>query len=837
MKRSKSSKRLGTSARLNIWMMAAFSVMILWGIFLVRERLLQNSQQMGTSLVQSYAKEEESRLAVYKTLLELGIQYIDGQVSEGAGSGEIQSWLSGYFEHLKGTFNEEIINPYAVVDGRILGATFWEGDQGYDFYGTQWYQRAVEADGEAAFTDVYEDVITGEKMITLSRKSETTDNVLAFDIRLDKFHMDFKDTQMPCGSSYYLFDGNRQLIYYSSGLDASPQEIAVYAERLLEGIDQGNFSAYNDMVKDLNGRSRGVYYCSMENGWTSVLTVPVNQILLGEMNGFMLLLTALFTGLFLIMAAVVIRSAVNERKMRRISEAMQTLGDTYYAIYRVNFTKGTYETIKTVSDMEQKVGRGGSYETLMDAVKRVVDDGVWEEFYNSFSCENIRRLIQEKVTDFGGDYRRKFGDAWRWVNIRVIYNEVLGHDEAILCFREVDAEKKAQMDQQLLLETSLETARKNMKERNLFFSSVSHDMRTPLNAVIGLSKLAERSVQEPEKVREYLGKIGQSGRQLLTLINDILDMSKLEQSRESSLDYKPMDLCRCVEDAVSIFTDQAKEEGKELALSMDVRERMVLCDPFRLTQILNNLLSNALKYSGPGAGVWVELRELLPESGEKNQYRLTVRDTGIGMSQEFLGRIFEPFTRETVFAPAKITGTGLGMPIVKALVDQMDGEIRVESRLGEGSAFTVTLPLAAAREEAEEKAKGEAFDLHGKKLLLAEDNEINMEITAAFLEQMGAEVVQAWDGQEAAERFAASAPGELAAILMDMQMPRLDGCGASRKIRAMERPDAAEIPIIAVTANAFAEDIEKIREAGMDGHVTKPLEVEKLKEALEGCLK
>lgn len=834
MKRSKSRQRLGPSMKLNIWMMAAFFVMILWGIFLVRERLLQNSQQMGTSLAESYAKEEESRLAVYKTLLELGIQYIDEQVSEGADSREIQSWLSGYFEHLKEAFNEEIINPYAVVDGHILGATFWEGDQGYDFYRTQWYQRAVEADGEAAFTDVYVDAVTGKKTITVAQQSGVTDNVLAFDIRLDRIHLDYGNDRMPCGSSYYLFDGNRQLIYYASGFNASAKDIAAYAERLLEGIEKGDFSAYNAMVKDLKGKSRGVYYCNMENGWTSVLTVPINQILLGEVNGFMILLSSLFLGLFLIMVAVVARSAVNERKMARISEAMQTLGDIYYAIYRVNFTKGTYETIKTLPDMEQKVGKGGSYEALMSEIKKVVDEAVWEEFSSSFSCGHIRSLIQDKVTDFGGDYRRKFGDAWRWVNIRVIYNEVLGQDEVIFCFREADAEKKGQMDQRLLLETALETARKNMKERNLFFSSVSHDMRTPLNAVIGLAELAKRSADEPEKVREYLGKIGQSGRQLLTLINDILDMSKLEQSGESALDYKPMDLCQCVEDGVSIFTDQAGAEGKKLELCMDVRERMVMCDPFRLTQILNNLVSNALKYSSSGAGIWVELCQLPPEGGEQNRYRLTVRDTGIGMSQEFLERIFEPFTRETVFAPARITGTGLGMPIVKALVSQMDGEITVESRLGEGSTFTVMLPLTAAAQEAAPKKEGGAGpDLRGKKLLLAEDNEINMEITAEFLAQMGAEVVQAWDGQEAVERFAASAPGELSAILMDMQMPRLDGCGASRAIRAMERPDAAKIPIIAVTANAFAEDIERIREAGMNGHVTKPLEIEKLQRALE----
>lgn len=839
--RSRSRKRLSLSMKLNLWIMVAFSMMILWGIFLVRERLLQNAQQMGTSLAESYAREEENRLAFYKVLMEMGVQHIDEQVSEGADNQDIQAWLSGYFELLKENFSQEVMNPYAVIGGKLLGSALGEEGEDYDFYSAQWYQLAMEADSKAVLTDVYENPDTGKKMITIAQKSKLTDNILAFDIPLDKLHIvHCGDNRLPQGSSYYLFDGNRQLIYYVSGFNASQQEVAVYAKHLLEGIDAGKFSAYNAIVKDLAGNARGVYYCNMENGWTSVLTIPINQILLGEVDGFMILLSSLFLGLFLIMAAVVVRSAVNERKMFRISEAMQTLGDAYYAIYRVNFAKETYEMIKAAPDMREKVGKRGDYGALLRELKNLVDGKVYEEFSSSFSCESIRRLIQERITDFGGDYQRRFGEVYKWVNIRVIYNEVLGPDEVIFCFREVDAEKKRQLDQQLLLETSLESAQKNMKSRNLFFSSISHDMRTPLNAVIGLAELAKRSAGDANKVQEYAEKIGQSGQQLLTLINDILDMSKLEQSGESVLDYRPMDLCRCVEDGISIFTDQAREEEKKLELHFDVRDPMVLCDPFRITQILNNLVSNAIKYSFPGAEIQVGLRQLSAEAGGMIPYQLTVRDTGIGMSKEFLERIFEPFTRETVFAPTKIKGTGLGMPIVKALVGQMNGEITVESYLGEGSLFTVTLPLAAAEQvTALERKDGDSGkpDLTGKVLLLAEDNEINMEIATAFLEDMGARVVQAWNGREAVERFAASEPGELGAILMDMQMPELDGCGASREIRAMKRPDAAKIPIIAVTANTFAEDMERIREAGMNGYISKPLEVDKLQKVLEGCLR
>ena len=255
-------------------------------------------------------------------------------------------------------------------------------------------------------------------------------------------------------------------------------------------------------------------------------------------------------------------------------------------------------------------------------------------------------------------------------------------------------------------------------------------------------------------------------------------------------------------------------------------------DPFRLQQVLNNLLSNALKFTGKGDSITVTARQV--RGGDQPRYRLEVADTGIGMSAEFLQRLFEPYARELRFSAAQAGGTGLGMAITKSLVAQMDGEISVQSQPGEGTVFTLVLPFAAARPEAvpPEPEKQDAPSLEGLRVLVAEDNEVNMEIVTELLTMAGAQVTQAWNGKEAVELFQKSPPYWYQAVLLDMQMPVLDGCGAARQIRALKREDAAAVPLIAATANVFPEDIAATAAAGMDAHVAKPIDFTALRDTL-----
>ena len=325
---------------------------------------------------------------------------------------------------------------------------------------------------------------------------------------------------------------------------------------------------------------------------------------------------------------------------------------------------------------------------------------------------------------------------------------------------------------------------------------------------------------------DYLEKIRFSSRQLLELVNDILDMSRLEQGK-IALNYQEFNLLESLESMTAAFRVQAEREGKHFQTVFDIRSKRILGDSFRISQILNNLLSNAFKFTSEGDEISLQVKQF--ESRGSAKFQFIVRDTGLGMSEEFLPHLFEPYARETRFTAQQISGTGLGMPIVKNLVTQMSGQINVESRLGEGTVFTVTVPFAAAEEDTvkgktpEKKPGDAAFSLKGRKVLLAEDNLINMEIATEILTMHGVEVIQAENGVKAVEAFQASAPFSIDAILMDMQMPEMDGCEAARRIRSLRRPDSG-LPIIAVTANAFAEDIAETSKAGMDAHISKPID-------------
>lgn len=357
-------------------------------------------------------------------------------------------------------------------------------------------------------------------------------------------------------------------------------------------------------------------------------------------------------------------------------------------------------------------------------------------------------------------------------------------------------------------------------------------MHTPLNAILGLSKLVCQNADNPQKVQGYMDRIYYSSRQLLDLVNDILDMSRMEQGKVI-LNNENFDLKQCIEDCVSTFSIRAEAEKKHFSVNYSLFQSNIIGDSVRMSQIMNNLLSNAFKFTSEGDSISITIKQF--EDKEYSQYQIAVQNTGIGMSKDFLPQLFEPYARETTFSFCKISGTGLGMPIIKNLVTQMSGKIHVTSELGVGTTFTVTIPFTVVREKKNlpEPKNIPVFSLNGKKILLAEDNMVNMEIASEILSMNGVNIVQAWNGKEALSLFKASRLFKFDAILMDMQMPQMDGCEAAQNIRALSRPNAQTIPIIAITANAFAEDIAATTAAGMNAHVSKPIDFNILCQTLE----
>ena len=385
---------------------------------------------------------------------------------------------------------------------------------------------------------------------------------------------------------------------------------------------------------------------------------------------------------------------------------------------------------------------------------------------------------------------------------------------------------------------ALQSAERASKAKTDFLSNMSHDIRTPMNAIIGITTLMKNELHQPEKLAEHLGKLETSGQLLLGIINNILDMSRIE-SGKTTLNVEKMNLPQQIRQLDSIIRQQAGQRRQTFTVNTHLQHENVLADPNRLNQVLMNILSNAVKYTPTGGHIQLEVDEL-PRNEHYARYRFVVQDDGIGMSEDYQKTLFDPFTREERSGTNKVQGTGLGMAITKSIVDLMGGSINVESATGKGTRFEVVLefPIDAEADHAHQvqalpEEVEETSPLSGMKFLCAEDNAINAEILQMLLETKGASCTICPNGQEIVDAFANVKPGEYDMILMDVQMPIMDGLEATRRIRNGENPLGRVIPILAMTANAFLEDMQKSKEAGMDAHLSKPVDIAALEQTVK----
>ena len=363
-----------------------------------------------------------------------------------------------------------------------------------------------------------------------------------------------------------------------------------------------------------------------------------------------------------------------------------------------------------------------------------------------------------------------------------------------------------------------------------FLQRMSHDIRTPINGIRGMVNMADHYADDMEKQTEYRTKVKEASNLLLELVNDVLDMSKLE-SGEVVLEESPFNLSSIFREVFNVIEQMAAEQNIRIVWEKkEIIHRDLIGSPMYVKRVMMNILSNAVKYNRENGQIYISCREILSEQPEMTIMEFVCRDTGIGMTDEFQKHIFEPFAQEHTGSRTKFAGTGLGMPITKKLVEKMGGTVTFESEKGVGTTFVIRVPfkIDLDADKREEQTDASEKSIKGLHILLAEDNELNMEITEFVLQNEGADLTKAWDGQEAVELFRNSEPGEFDVILMDIMMPVMDGYEAAKMIRSLDREDAKEIPIIAMTANAFTEDRIKAKAAGMDEHVAKPVDVELL---------
>ena len=428
-------------------------------------------------------------------------------------------------------------------------------------------------------------------------------------------------------------------------------------------------------------------------------------------------------------------------------------------------------------------------------------------------------------------YFLMFSIFWFWT-----YRTNLAH-------RKQEQEKDEKYKAELLIAAKKAEAANEAKTE--FLQRMSHDIRTPINGIRGLVNMADHYADDMEKQTEYRTKVKEASNLLLELVNDVLDMSKLE-SGEIVLEEIPFNLSSISREVFVVIEQMAAEQNIRVAWEKkEITHRDFIGSPGYVKRVMMNILSNAVKYNKENGQIYVSCVEIPSEQPEMTTMEFVCWDTGIGMAEEFQKHIFEPFAQEYTGSRAKFAGTGLGMAISKKLVEEMGGTITFESKKGVGSTFVIRVPFkidldADKREESKDVSEKSIKGMH---VLLAEDNELNMEIAEFLLQNEGAEVTKAWNGQEIVELFRKSEAGEFDVILMDIMMPIINGYEAAKRIRSLDREDAKKIPIIAMTANAFTEDRIRAKEAGMDEHVAKPIDVEllikvihKLVDCLEKCL-
>ena len=394
----------------------------------------------------------------------------------------------------------------------------------------------------------------------------------------------------------------------------------------------------------------------------------------------------------------------------------------------------------------------------------------------------------------------------------------------------MQSEHKKRDERAKALENMANAALAADRAKSTFLFNMSHDIRTPMNAIIGYLNLARRHLDEKDKLTDYMDKIDNCSANLLSLLNNVLDLARIEGD-EIVTEETPLNIGDTFQACVEMFENVAKENKQELTVSCDLSKPQVYVDKIHFTEIVMNLLSNALKYTGEGGTVHCEIHQDFPE-GNDGQTRIifSVSDNGIGMSQEYQKKIFDAFSRERNTTEGGVEGSGIGMAIVKKLIDAMGGSISLKSELGQGSTFTVILPCKLVRQLSDSHStvceKKERSALIGKRILLAEDNDLNAEIAITLLEEEGMLVDRVVDGVECFEKVEKCPKGYYALILMDIQMPRLDGYLATTKIRKLQDEEKANIPIIAMTANAFSEDKVTAISVGMNDHVAKPIDLD-----------
>lgn len=802
-------------------------------------------------------------------------------------AGSLENILAGNRQLLQ-TVETAFLSEYQYLDGeiipllgqmRVLGKTL--GDSGGFFLlnegclaympdGTQRSFALVEDIRELTekgedFTFLSVEADGGGRLYIVSPIEENVsmegEQILGLGAYFDISNISFLLNQKLFGESVscYLLDDSGALIYQSNAAKGSSsmqpfyyiQQFGSFEDTTYDEIFDKMMVQHEDGVASytLDGQE---YYITYNNLSTAPWVLAVSyekEVVNSSMNSFsnsvLLVCVVVFTCIVLILLVMSFLTYRNAKfaYQRALSEQERHLSELAEQVYD-NQISVDLETMQ----FKHYRFREESYLPLTDSGDYAVVMQVFTQLLLPSDCMLFEELFAPALLREHADSEEKnrpqsvvvcLKEEGRWIQLTRYLHREQGRFFATIMSTDIteEMELKKQLNQK-----NVELAQAN-EAKSMFLANMSHDIRTPMNAIVGMTRIASANVNDPERTRDCLEKIELSSHHLLSLINDVLDMSKIE-SGKLEVNQVEFDLSEQIASITSIIAAQAKDRSQEFNVyTHNIRHEKLIGDSLRFSQVLINILGNSVKFTPVGGRITLEVTELPGESPDKTQFVIRTTDTGIGMSKEFLPHLFDAFTQETDGKRTQAKGTGLGMTICSNLVKLMGGTIAVESELEKGTCFTVELPfylpeLSVECERLPESTKDlETRSLSGRRFLLVDDNELNREIARELLIMHGADVDEAFDGTQALEAFNTHPLNYYDVILMDLQMPVMNGYEATGAIRALDRPDAASTLILAVTADAFSEDIKRTRQAGMNAHITKPIDFDQLEMLLAKLFK
>ncbi len=802
-------------------------LLLAYTFFLTRSRMVDNSLNMGLEMVGAFSARAEYSIRSYNIALAFASETLIQLVNNEIKQEEIFQWITWLDKEIKSNLNSKSAHTYITYKGGVICAGENKIHKSLahhiDFSTKDILDMPYNT---VSFSEIFQDEADHNiEKITIYKKIQihNQDVIIATEFDIKELQGMWRDKeQIASVYTYFLLDPRGRIVFTTYNMNNINSHLGSLSS-LKNIINEAGGNQGIIKKKYTDKKEYNIFFIrNTDNQYVSILIMPSGRLSYSKLESIRVYIYIILI-LVLIMLLFLMKDKRKDMQVDLSNDFINIIGSSYYAIFSINIKKNKYKTVKGESEILQYLPDTGEYTNLHKLIGTVVEKGTQDDFAETFSLENIKKLTKSGQVDFGGDFQRIVKNGYIWVKIRLIYNKDITEDYAVLCFKNRDHERKVELEHIEILENSIDAMKKSNKSKNIFYSGLSHDMRTPLNAILGLTELIKTDFYNKERVLDYVDKIQLSGSQLLSLIDNFLDYTK--ETYDAGSNSVEFNIEKYIETNLGIYYILAQKDNKKFELKWDISHKELLGDTSKLYRILNNLIMNSFKYTRSGDTISLEIIELQNQGRPK--YKFIFRDTGIGMSKKFIKKIFSPYQREKRFDTKESAGVGLGMAIVENYVHLLDGEIEIESEINKGTNITITLPFDTAvkekKQETEENTQDYAGNIEGLSILVAEDNNINMFILTELLTRNGCKVTQAWNGIETVEQFKNADPYTFDLILMDIQMPDMNGLDAAKNIRASDKEDAKNIPIIAVSANVYTEDVAASSAAGMNAHLAKPV--------------